>query len=123
MHRQFASFVLIGLTVNAIYAILFLSIVSLAPDRRVLASVIAYVSACLFQYAANARLTFQRRAANAGQFVRYVLCVGLGLVLSTLFLKTAPNWLGGPDWLLIVISAGSLAVMNFFLFRLWVYKR
>ena len=122
LRRQLVAFVAIGLTVNAIYAALFLIIIDFAPDQRVAASIFGYLSACLFQYAANARLTFQRRALNAGQFVRYLLCICLGLTFSTWLLATAPQWMAVPDIVLIIFVAAAISAANFFIFRLWVYR-
>lgn len=122
MRREIISFVVVGVLVNCIYAALFILIVRLAPEQRATASVIAYASACLFQYVANARATFRQRALNPRQFARYAACVFGGLCFSTAILAWAPNWVRVPDLALVIFVAGTIAVANFILFRYWVYN-
>lgn len=119
--NQIIAYALLGVCVNLIYGALFLSVVWLSPTSRVAASTLAYVVACLFQYVANARLTFGRRALDSAQAVRYGAAVLLGYALSTVSLGWVAPRLSVPDVLAILFVAACLAVLNYIIFSKWVY--
>lgn len=120
--RQLATFIVIGLMVNAIYVTFFLLTVWLNFEWRLIASTVAYTIACLFQYAANACLTFSKSIWNRAQILRYMATISLGYVLSTVFLTWISPPLRIPDFLALCAVAVSLPVLNFILFKGWVYK-
>lgn len=120
--QQIIVFAMLGICVNLIYGALFLTIVWAVPEQRVGASTVAYVTACLFQYVANAKLTFGREVWNVGQALRYGLAVLIGYVVSTLFLTWIVPPLGIPDIVALLIVAVSLPILNFITFSVWVYR-
>lgn len=122
MCRELLWFIVIGLTVNAIYAGLFLLLVKVWPDQRAVVATVSYFSACAFQYMANAHATFNKRMLDASQFVRYAICVVVGALVSVLALVFVPKVAGVPDLLLIIVVAGLIASANFISFRYWVYR-
>jgi hypothetical protein len=86
-------------------------------------AVFSYVSACVFQYVANAAVTFAQPVADATQMLRYASAILAGLVVSTIFLAWIAPALHFPDLLSIVLVAVSIPVINFFLFSYWVYHK
>ena len=120
--QRVAIFVGIGLFVNAIYITLFICIVSVDANSRLLASTISYILACLFQYIANAYLTFSQSPWDRLRFLRYILTISIGYILSTFFLTEIAPPLRIPDLAALCGVAISLPVLNFLLFKGWVYK-
>lgn len=119
---QIVTFGVLGVCVNLIYGAIFLAVVEIAPTWRVAASTLAYGAACAFQYVANAKLTFGRKASDRSQLLRYASAVFLGYVVSTLVLGWIAPALRIPDIVALLLVAVSLPILNFITFSRWVYS-
>lgn len=97
-------------------------ILNINGKSRLLASTISYITACLFQYCANAYFTFSQSPWDPLQFLRYVFTISIGYALSTFFLTIIAPPLHIPDFVALCGVAISLPVLNFLLFKGWVYK-
>ncbi len=119
---RLVTFGLVGIAVNVIYGALFMLIAAVAPEQRAFAAICAYGTACVFQYIANARLTFEQPVLDRGRFLRYCSTVLLGLIASTVFLVWIGPALNLNDLLSIILIALSIPFLNFTIFSSWVYK-
>jgi putative flippase GtrA len=119
---QMITFGVLGVCVNLIYGSIFLAVVEIAPTWRVAASTLAYGTACAFQYVANAKLTFRRKARDGAQLLRYASAVFLGYAVSTLVLGWIAPALRVPDIVALLLVAVSLPMLNFITFARWVYS-
>jgi putative flippase GtrA len=118
---RFLRFVAVGLCNTAVFFIVFIVANAITCVPRWAAVALAFFSATLFQYAANAGYTFERKVFDTSQVVRYLASLGCGLALSELIMLSGPG-LGLPELLTSIIVVFSLALLNWVLFLFWVFK-
>lgn len=114
-------FALVGVATAAIYALLFL-LARTAGVAPWLASTAAFAVAVAFQYAAHAAFTFRRPLRRPDQIARFAATVGLGWATATAVTAAIGPALGLAEAVSVGIAVTLLPVLNFVLFRLWVYR-
>ena len=114
-------FVFVGLAVASLYVVLYALLESLGVPHAT-ANVVAFLSAILFQYAAQTLWTFKKRLDERGQWLRFIVMISVGLVFSTWVTSSAAPNLGLKPLIAAGIVAVSLPAINFILMRFWVYK-
>ena len=119
--RRVARFALVGITVAALYALLFFLFRELGLVRWA-ANFLAFGLAVSFQYVAQTLFTFRAALRSKGQPPKFLATIGLGLMLSTLIAAVLGPALGWPDSVSVLVVTVVLPVTNFLLFRLWVYR-
>ena len=114
-------FSVIGASVAVIYIVAFI-ILSRQGASPYIANLIAFALAVTFQYVGQTLWTFRGSLGNGIQGVRFVVSIGVGLLLSTVISSLlAPAFEWSP-WLAATLVAVLLPITNFVAFRFWVYR-
>lgn len=119
--RRVLRFALVGVSVAALYALLFFVArgLGLVPWA---ANFLAFGLAVAFQYVAQTLFTFRAALKTRGQLPKFLLTIGLGLGISTLITAAIGPALDWPEPISVLVVTVVLPVTNFLLFRLWVYR-
>lgn len=88
---------------------------------RFLSSNLANIAALIVQYSAHGKFTFGHRETRKGIFLRYLIAVGFGFILSALISQANTKLYTLPDLTVSLIAVVVVAISNFFLFNFWVY--
>ncbi|MFG6428498.1 GtrA family protein [Roseateles sp. LYH14W] len=132
MHRiapaliaQLFSFLSVGALATALqYAIATLLALAAGLDL-VAASTIGFLISAVFNYWANARLTFAAQSNHTrdrGQQLRFAAMVVLGCAMNAVLLRIAVS-LGMHAVLAQLIATAGVLAANFALGHLWVFRR
>lgn len=117
---QVLRFALVGVTVAALYVLLYLACLGLDVARPV-ANAVAFLLAVGFQYLAQARYTFSASLNDLGQIRRFALMILLGFLTSAVITVLIGPALALPDWLSAVAVTLVLPIQNFILMSRWVF--
>jgi putative flippase GtrA len=77
--------------------------------------------AFVVNFGLNRQWAFAAQGAVAGQLSRYLILVVVNLVLTVAGVQGL-TWLGLPYLLSKLATSGVVAVINYFAFRLWVFR-
>jgi putative flippase GtrA len=116
-----ARYALAGGATSLVYIVVY-NLAVQAGMVRFFASNLGYAAALLFQYFAHGRYTFGHRTPGAGVWWRYLVSVGFGFILAALVSEANTKLYTLPDTVVSVIVMVLVAISNFVLFNLWVYR-
>lgn len=125
MITQLFSFLSVGLLATGLQYALTAGLVLAGWLPLVPASTVGFLVSAVFNYLANARVTFASQgspARNRMQQIRFVLMVALGCALNAGLLRIAVSLGLHPVLGQLFATAGVLA-SNFTLSRLWVFRK
>ena len=114
-------YVVVGAMGACFYASLYCGLVALNAGKSVLASLIAYACAVVFQYFTHARLTFRVRSNDRSQMVKFLAVTAAGFTISSLIAYVGPR-LGIPPIGVAAIVVVVIPVFNLAAFSGWVFK-
>lgn len=114
-------FAVVGAGVALCYVLLYLGFQALGLAQSV-ANVLAFLIAVSGQYVAQTTWTFRRPLALPSQVGRFVVTIGLGLLVSALITGSLGPMLGWADWLAAAVVTVVLPVQNYLFFRNWVFS-
>lgn len=120
--RQLGSFAVVGLAATAVHvgvALVGHEYVGLAP---LAANLAGYACAVAVSYFGNAWLTFGRPAADAGQFVRFVIISLLALVLNQLIVAYCTRVLEWPFAGALALVVAVVPLFTFAVSKLWAFS-
>jgi putative flippase GtrA len=111
----------VGLFNGAIFFLTFYLCIDLLHIDRWIAVLIAFSVSTTSQYLGHSIVTFQKNVGDAPQLIRFIVTIGLGLVIAQAIMLGGPH-IGLPD----IISGGlvvvALVLVNWVVFFLWVFK-
>jgi len=117
---RFARYVTVGLFNAAVFYVAF----SVAKDHvglsRGVAVTLAYAISLILGYSAHATVTFERTLWNFGQVWRFVITVSLGYLISQLVMFVGYE-LRLPEIISVGFLAISIALVNWIVFKAWVF--
>jgi putative flippase GtrA len=118
----FPRFIAVGATATALqYAILLLT-VELGGMSPTPASSLGFVISAVFNYLANKHVTFETDTPNTIAGPRFVAMVLLGLIVTSLCMRTLTSF--GVHYLLAqVLTTALVLTINFRLASRWVFRR
>lgn len=114
-------FVAVGLLNTACFFGAFWVFYALFGLERWLSVTLAFVLSTSLQYLGHAKITFDQRARDKAQIFRFVVTVALGYLTTQAIMLVGPG-LGIPEFLLGIGVVVGLAVVNWFVFFLWVFN-
>ena len=114
-------FSIIGASVAAVYIVAF-TILSRQGISPYIANLIAFALAATFQYVGQTLWTFRGSLGDGIQGVRFVVTIGVGLLLSTVISSLLAPTFEWPPGLAATLVAVLLPFTNFVAFRFWVYR-
>ncbi len=120
--RKLVRFSVVGATVAAVYAGLFLILRTRLGLSEIPASLIAFGIAVAFQYVVQTVWTFRSSLAVPGQARRFFTAIAIGAVTSTAITGWIGPYFGWADAVSAAIVVVWLPIQNFILFSAWVYK-
>jgi len=110
-----------GLAVTAVYVGLYFILRNILALSPALASGIAMTTAVVFQYIIHSVFTFQRKWADGGQLVKFVVSIFISVGVSDIFVARLGEALNVPEPLRLLAVIVTLPIVNFLLFNFWVY--
>ena len=114
-------FALVGGITAALYALAFAGLAELGVSTGA-ASVLAYLAAILFQFTGHRGFTFRAGGPILAMAGRFVVANGAGLVFATLLAVWLRDGLGLDALLAGTIVSLALALLNWVVMRLWVFR-
>ena len=121
IHRQFARYVVVGLSSNAtMYALyVLLTLTVLGPK---IAMTVTYAMGVLIAFLANRNWTFRHQKVDDSPLVRFLSAYGLGYVINYCALFLFVDVLGLPHLYVQAAMIVFLAIMLFALQKYWVFR-
>lgn len=110
-----------GLAVTAVYVGLYFLLRNVLTMSPAFASGIAMTTAVVFQYVMHSVFTFQRKWADGGQLVKFLISIALSVIISDIFVARLGEALNVPEPLRLLAVVVTLPVVNFIFFTFWVY--
>lgn len=110
-----------GLAVTAVYVGLYFLLRNVLTMSLAFASGIAMTTAVVFQYVMHSVFTFQRKWADGGQLVKFLVSIALSVIISDIFVARLGEALNVPEPLRLLAVVVTLPVVNFIFFTFWVY--
>ncbi|MGB7241290.1 MAG: GtrA family protein [Sulfitobacter sp.] len=114
-------FAVVGVSVAAIYIVLYLLLVTLGVYQP-LANLVAFAVAIAVQYVGQTAWTFGRALGLPDQMFRFACTITLGLIVSSLLTGFVGPTLGWTDWMSALIVTIVLPIQNYLIFRNWVFS-
>ncbi|WP_291201682.1 GtrA family protein [Hyphomonas sp.] len=119
---QFAvRYTITGLAVTAVYVGLYFLLRNLLTLSPAFASGISMTSAVVFQYVMHSVFTFQRKWADGGQLVKFVVSIFISVIVADIFVARLGVALNVPEPLRLLAVVVTLPIVNFLFFTFWVY--
>ncbi|WP_353256590.1 GtrA family protein [Hyphomonas sp.] len=110
-----------GLAVTAVYVGLYFLLRDLLALSPACASGISMTTAVVFQYIMHSVFTFQRKWADGGQLVKFVVSIFISVLISDIFVARLGEALNVPEPLRLLAVIVTLPIVNFIFFTFWVY--
>lgn len=110
-----------GLAVTAVYVGLYFLLRNVLTMSPAFASGIAMTTAVVFQYVMHSVFTFQRKWADGGQLIKFLVSIALSVIISDIFVARLGEALNVPEPLRLLAVVVTLPVVNFIFFTFWVY--
>lgn len=121
-YRSFARFLIVGVLSYAVDTGLLMLLHELARMWVPLAAALAFLSSVAVNFGLNRQWSFVSDGAVLNQLVRYFLMVGLNLGLTVLMV-TGLTRVGLSLFLSKTTSTGTLAVLNYFISRWFIFSK
>lgn len=118
--REFTSFALVGLLNTGVHLAILVGLVESGVLGSSLANVVAFLSANIFSYGLNSRMTFRRRLTWS-RYLNFLMCSTLGAGLSYLIARGAElaHWSYLVGFLLTVLL---MPPVNFWFVRRFAFS-
>lgn len=110
-----------GLAVTAVYVGLYFLLRNVLALSPAFASGISMTTAVVFQYIMHSVFTFQRKWADGGQLVKFIVSIFISVVISDIFVARLGEALNVPEPLRLLAVVVTLPIVNFLFFTFWVY--
>jgi putative flippase GtrA len=110
-----------GLAVTAVYVGLYFLLRNVLVLSPAFASGISMTTAVVFQYIMHSVFTFQRKWADGGQLVKFIVSIFISVVISDIFVARLGEALNVPEPLRLLAVVVTLPIVNFLFFTFWVY--
>jgi len=110
-----------GLAVTAVYVGLYFLLRNVLTLSPAFASGISMTTAVVFQYIMHSVYTFQRKWADGGQLVKFVVSIFISVIISDIFVARLGEALNVPEPLRLLAVVVTLPIVNFIFFTFWVY--
>ncbi|MDA7427606.1 GtrA family protein [Primorskyibacter aestuariivivens] len=119
--NQLGRYIVTGICVTLFYVLVY-PVLRRAGLGAVPANLTAYCSAVALQYVMHARYTFAVSTRNRSQARRFGITIALGLALSTLITAGIAPRIGMSPFWAATCAAVLIPVLNWILFRFWVFR-
>jgi len=119
---QFLRFATVGGIATAIQYLILIALVQGVNMNAVWASSIGFVISAFCNYLLNYHFTFQSNVEHRRAVIKFFIVAGVGLVLNSLTMLIATEYLGMHYLLAQVLATGLVLVWNFTGNRLWTFK-
>lgn len=119
---EIVRFCCVGVVVAALYVSAYFPLFAIIGSE-LWASVIAFSFAVFIQYFLQTVFTFRRSVSDRNQIIKFVITVLIGLLLSSLITGIMWPRTGFADIYGLLIVILCLPVVNFVVFKIWVYSR
>ncbi|QPH53074.1 GtrA family protein [Pontivivens ytuae] len=114
-------FGVVGVCLAATYAGLFLGLREFGLTRWE-SNGIAFSISTALQYVAHTKWTFQSRIWDTGQQTKFLVVIGIGVVYSFIVTTKLTPFFGWPDWGAAACVIFTLPILNYILYRFWVFR-
>jgi len=123
LKSQFLRFAFVGTTSAAVtYATLIL-LVELWQFDAVLASVLGYLFGAIVNYSLNYRYTFKSKQKHHEAVPKFVVVMGIGMLLNTFIMFVQINWFGIHYVVAQLVAILIVLIYNFVANRMWTFSR
>ena len=119
--RSFVRFVLVGGASTTCQYIVLTLLVELLHVQAALASSIGYGTAAAVSYLVNRLWTFKTDLSHAQSLPRFIVMIGIGLLLSFAVMHALVDFAGIYYLLAQVLTTGTVMLSNYLLASSWVF--
>lgn len=120
---RFIKFGLVGILNTLINWILFIILNSLGL-YYIISNIIAYSISTLNSYLWNSKLVFKYSGDNLKETsLKFIILNIIGLTLNTIILYLLLDIVGLRKLIALVITTGIVMILNYFINKLWVFKK
>lgn len=120
---RFIKFGLVGLLNTIINWILFILLNSMGV-YYIISNIIAYSISTLNSYLWNSKWVFKYTGDNVNQTTfKFITLNIIGLVLNTIILFLLVDIIKLPKIIALIIATGVVMILNYFINKLWVFKK
>lgn len=116
-------FVVVGLAATAVHVGVALGVEAVTSAGPLIANLCGYLCAVTVSYLGNAKATFRRPAAHAGQFGRFLAASLAGLALNQAIIFVGVSGLGWPFWAALIPAVIVVPAASFLMAKLWAFAR
>lgn len=120
--RTFLHYIVVGSSLAAIYLGLSFGLHSMASMPAHLASPIAFLLSVPIAYFAQSILVFRAGWLDGRQFLRFLVTMGVGFVVSASTIPILSWALGLPEIIAMASVSAFVPLVNFVVFRFWVFE-
>lgn len=120
---RFIKFGLVGVLNTIINWILFILLNSIGV-YYIISNIIAYSISTLNSYLWNSKWVFKYTGDNVNQTTfKFITLNIIGLVLNTIILFLLVDIIKLPKIIALIIATGIVMILNYFINKLWVFKK
>ena len=120
---RFIKFGLVGVLNTIINWILFILLNSMGI-YYIITNIIAYSISTLNSYLWNSKWVFKYTGDNVNQTTfKFIILNIIGLVLNTIILFLLVDIIKLPKIIALIIATGIVMILNYFINKLWVFKK
>lgn len=120
---RFIKFGLVGVLNTIINWILFILLNSMGV-YYIISNIIAYSISTLNSYLWNSKWVFKYTGDNVNQTTfKFITLNIIGLVLNTIILFLLVDIIKLPKIIALIIATGVVMILNYFINKLWVFKK
>lgn len=120
---RFIKFGLVGVLNTIINWILFILLDSIGV-YYIISNIIAYSISTLNSYLWNSKWVFKYNGDNVNQTTfKFIILNIIGLVLNTIILFLLVDIIKLPKIIALIITTGIVMILNYFINKLWVFKK
>lgn len=120
---RFIKFGLVGVLNTIINWVLFILLNSIGV-YYIISNIIAYSISTLNSYLWNSKWVFKYNGDNVNQTTfKFITLNIIGLVLNTIILFLLVDIIKLPKIIALIITTGIVMILNYFINKLWVFKK
>lgn len=120
---RFIKFGLVGVLNTIINWVLFILLNSIGV-YYIISNIIAYSISTLNSYLWNSKWVFKYNGDNVNQTTfKFITLNIIGLVLNTIILFLLVDIIKLPKIIALIIATGVVMILNYFINKLWVFKK
>ena len=121
MIGEFVRFLTVGGVCTALQYLILIALVSTAATDTAVASSIGFSFSALLNYQLNRRYTFRSDRSHRQAAPRFLIVLGVGLLLTYSLMQMLANGIGLHYLLAQVGTTGVVLIWNFGINRLWTF--